>query len=492
MFRKHSIAMLSMLLVIAATAFATGSPESAEPSSRDTVTVRYLVPGNEPVDSPLIDERISEEMQASGLNLTLDREYIGWDVWDQKTNIMMVSGEPFEILHVMENRIATPVYVGRGALQPITDLLADHGPILLDKIPQNVWDGMKISGELYGVPVHFRDFSAWETLSVNQDLFEKHNLPLPPADWDELIESLKTIQANESEMYYYTPKVIPTMRSSIFAELDSYPFTVVDMLFVVSQEGEVRPWLETEEFKFEADLRRRLYVEGITLPDILTVPSEVVSQMVDSGLQFFSDSDMSPQANTAGFTAYQFTFAPEKPAFRARKHPVNSNAASATTDRPETLVQFFNWVYSSQENHDLLNRGIEGVHWRDEGPGRYSPINNPNTNSPDYVFGDWEMGLFDYVRLPVGSSEALEKFFLEWNEDAIDSVAAGFTFDPTPVNAEYANVLAEMEASVYPIRFGVVPYETHFEAAMQAMERAGYDEVVEEFTRQFAAWYALQ
>ena len=48
--------------------------------------------------------------------------------------------------------------------------------------------------------------------------------------------------------------------------------------------------------------------------------------------------------------------------------------------------------------------------------------------------------------------------------------------------------LAEIQSSVYPIRYGVVPYEDGYEKALEAMKVAGYDKVVEEYRTQFEAW----
>ena len=43
----------------------------------------------------------------------------------------------------------------------------------------------------------------------------------------------------------------------------------------------------------------------------------------------------------------------------------NGTLVPITAKHPEAAIQFVNWAYSSQENHDLLALGIEGVHWRE-------------------------------------------------------------------------------------------------------------------------------
>ena len=98
------------------------------------------------------------------------------------------------------------------------------------------------------------------------------------------------------------------------------------------------------------------------------------------------------------------------------------------------------------------------------------------------------MGHKDLVRLPIGSPAELAPLALEMNADAWVSNVVGFKFDPDSVSAEYAACIAEIQSSVYPIRYGVVPYEDGYEKALEAMKVAGYDKVVEEYRTQFEAW----
>ena len=42
----------------------------------------------------------------------------------------------------------------------------------------------------------------------------------------------------------------------------------------------------------------------------------------------------------------------------------NDTAVSATSEHPEEAVKFMDWVYSSQENYDLMVYGVEALHGR--------------------------------------------------------------------------------------------------------------------------------
>lgn len=262
-------------------------------------------------------------------------------------------------------------------------------------------------------------------------------------------------------------------------------------MFFISQDGEVKPWLETEEFKEVCKIFNTAYKKGVIHPDILTYPHEKVSQHVEQGKDLLVDLFALEQIrkNVPEYDIVLHTFAPEKPLSAAEFPIMNANAVSSTSPNPEAGVIFLNWLYSAQENSDLLNYGIEGEHWVDLGNRRYEQITDDD-GVAKYSFGDWEMAHKDLVRLPKDAPDELEPIMFEMDENAEISIAVGFKFDTEPVAAEYAACMAELQASIYPLKFGVVSYEEGYDSAIKAMKAAGYDKLVEEFRRQFEEWLA--
>ncbi|MFR5899205.1 MAG: hypothetical protein ACLUIO_06885 [Neglectibacter timonensis] len=74
---------------------------SAAAGSSAPQPMRYVAPGS---DWPMQDEviaKVNEKLQADGVNIEVKLQRIPWDAWDQKTQLMISSGEEFEMLHVM-------------------------------------------------------------------------------------------------------------------------------------------------------------------------------------------------------------------------------------------------------------------------------------------------------------------------------------------------------------------------------------------------------
>ncbi|MDR1539949.1 MAG: extracellular solute-binding protein [Clostridiales bacterium] len=475
----------------------TGSPAQAESQGSQPAEIlpcRYVVPGTEPEDSPAVDAAINEKLKADGVNLNFSRIYVPWDVWEQKVNIMLSTGEEFELLHIMEDFVPSSSYVAKGALAPLNDALDQYGAKLKELIPEDIWECTSIGGDIYSIPVYYRDFSKHSYIELPKHLFDKYGLSINPANMDELIESYETIIKGEKDPELrYWPKVNTTTDYKLLRELESSPFVALENMFFVDQQGTVKAWLETPEFIKDCEIHRTMYEKGIIHPDILTYPHEKVSQLNEQGKSFDTDLFALEQIRRVqpGFEMASYLPAPEKPRFFGEWVIMNANAASSTSPHPESGVIFFNWLYSAQENYDLLNYGLRDIHWIDSGNRRFEAILD-DAGLSKYSFGDWEMGHKDLVRISVSAPKELEPVVFEMNPDAVISVAVGFKFNSEPVSSEYAACLAEIQSSIYPLKYGVVSLDEGYDRAVAAMKAAGYDKVVAEYKAQFDAWYALK
>jgi len=92
---------------------------------------------------------------------------------------------------------------------------------------------------------------------------------------------------------------------------------------------------------------------------------------------------------------------------------------------------------------------------------------------------------------PSVSKEAIE-VYNNTDKDAILSKTAGFSFDSTPVSTEVALLKAAISEYMQPILLGYSDYDENFANALQQLKDAGLDAVIEEYQRQFSAWYAAK
>ena len=74
-------------------------------SAEELTTVVYVVPGDEPKDLAGGVQAINNKLKADGTGVQLEFRYYPWDAWDQKINIMLSTGEKFDLFQVIRSKI---------------------------------------------------------------------------------------------------------------------------------------------------------------------------------------------------------------------------------------------------------------------------------------------------------------------------------------------------------------------------------------------------
>ncbi len=169
----------------------------------------------------------------------------------------------------------------------------------------------------------------------------------------------------------------------------------------------------------------------------------------------------------------------------------NLNAISSTSENPESGLKFLDWLYSSQENHDLFHLGTEGKYFTDEGTGMFSRTDEMKNENGDalYQLDTWMTGYMPYMRYDAATTTDEYLDYMNYKADNyVVSPIAGFLFDSSNVTTELTNLQTEIIASIYPIKIGMVPYEENIDAAIEKLKAAGLDKYLEEYRTQFAKY----
>ncbi|MFV0502615.1 MAG: extracellular solute-binding protein [Lachnospirales bacterium] len=471
--------------------------DTTSETAEETVTVKFVGPGTAHEDQPRITKEINKKLLADGLNIQFDPTFIAWDAWDQKINMMLSTGEEFDLLHVMENGVPTGSYVGRGALKPLNEHLAKV-PSLQEKIKDYEWDAVTVNGKIYSVPnvwTNAMDMNGETgTVTIRTDILDKLDLPLPE-DGNEIMEALKAQKEywGDSVNIYAWDHEINRTPVWLHRTYDTWPFYVNfnNPLIYVNELGEVKSWLETEEFKMDAEYYRELYINGLINPDVLSLPVDERTKAGEFGdfLAGLGSFNLVSQAgyNDKGLDATVEDFFLNPNSGQYVFMPVlNSNAVPVTAENPKEALEFLDWAYGSEKNMSLLNLGEEGIDYNSVGDGRFEYIkDSANPDAPTYQFPTWQIGYLPNMLIDVNQTdEYVERLKAEPKNYQL-SIVTGFTFDPTPVQAEYANCVAQLATTIYPIRFGVVEYEEAYPDAIAKMKTAGLDIVIAEYERQF-------
>lgn len=463
------------------------------------VTIKFLEPGDKPKDYDTVAKKINDKLKADGTGIQLEREYIPWDAWDQKINIMLSTGEEFDLLPIGVTDYNVTSYNSKGALTDITSAVDKYGANIKKNVPKNILDAATVNGKLVTLPAYWVEPASEGVIDVRTDILKQNNLTMPTTP-DELLNDLQVVQKNwKGNKKLYLP-VLPTFDppNVLHRTYSSFPFSLRDKFFYLSQTGEIKPWIETEEFKKDAEFMRKAYSMGLINPDILTYTNDQLQDVMNNGNWFVyfgtagslsSLKKNNPNATNSDIQTMYFN--PEKPYLRPYE-VTNCVSVPSTSKHPEEAVKFINWLYENQDNYDLYFYGIEGTHFKKDGVHGIISITDPaNNNQTDYADADWMSGNMSFMRVDnINGIPANNKVLFTPNTEAQPSAASGFTFDTTNVKAEFANIQTEAQASITPIVMGVLDYDKAFPAALQKMKAAGLDKVLAEYQKQFAAFKA--
>lgn len=480
------------VLCIAALVFLSCSQKEGDSSG--VPTVRYLMPGEKPPRYDDVLPLVNEKLLADK-GIRLEITYVPWDVWQQRINLMLATGEEFDVFPIMQDQIQMASFQAMGGLTDITDLLESYGPIVKNVITQGAWDSMRIDGRIYGIPAQWVELSNDDGFTIRKDVLDKFGYRVPESI-EELIATAQSIAAKwdgSGRLYIPVWGFTDFSKNPFARTYDSWPFIVKDGIALIRQDGTVDSWIESDEFRRNASYMRQLFQAGLIHPDVLTMDTERGNAIFKSGNWFFTlgglDSyfDDVKRNNNPDIQPEDYVMVKMNPE-KQDIYPVvvkNLNGISSTSKNPEAAIKFFDWLYADQENYNLLMYGRLGEEYLLDGRGFKTQVLGPNYEG---LFGhaDWMLG---NMNLMVLSSNVLPmeiQYLYTPNPNAVTSPASDFFFDSRTVEAEWANMQTEFRASIVPIYAGVVDFDTAFPAAISRMRAAGLEKILAEYQRQLS------
>jgi putative aldouronate transport system substrate-binding protein len=467
---------------LAVSLFARGKQTDSGSGSSEKIIVKYLRPGTAPQHNDELVKAINDKLEKDKMGFGYDVIYVP-DPFQDKLTMMISAGDNFDLLAVMEDQRPLTSFIAMDGILPITKYV-NNSQNLKKVIPGWMWDSATINSEIYTIPAYWTDLADQAScITYRKEKLDEFGIK-PPETMDDLLEMARIF--TEKWTGTQKPVIIPMYRDPftwLFRTLDTYPFTVIRDLVYVDQKGNVKNWLETPEFKACAEFFEKCYAGGYVPTDIFAQGWSSWNTMLSGnfiwvdGCQLWGTRDVWKERipGTELDTVY---LNPKGPSFRPASFR-NDTAVSATSAYPAEAVKFMDWIYSKQENYDLMVYGIEGLTFKDAGPKAYTSL------IPNFEFNpDWMIGNLNYSRFEVGTYEKFIQIMGTEKPKAENSIIINFTFDPTPVATEYMNCEAEVIASIYPMKVGVVPYSRGYSTALAKMKAAGIDRVIAEYQRQ--------
>ncbi|WP_130837331.1 ABC transporter substrate-binding protein [Lachnoclostridium sp. Marseille-P6806] len=472
----------------------TADAEPKPVNTDDMFTVSMAVIGNPQKDLDQVVAKMNEQL-GRDLGAQIDVTVLGWGEFAQQIQLMLTGGEKLDLVPVMYTQASN--YVNSGYLLDLTDLVEQYGPDIKSAINDDtILHVASMNGITYGLPVE-KEWYADSCLVMRKDILDKYNLDVSGIDSLEECEDIfAAVHENEPEM-----DVIVGASGSLIGNI-YFADTLADKLGVLDNGGAdstVVNYFETDNYKNLAGTVRKYYEAGYISKDMPT-STDSGTVIMKAGNAFCFATPYKPGV------AEQESLSTGQDLIAVRINPPGAfcytSAVAALTwgisyncEDPEITMKVLNYMYSNKDFMNLLNWGIEGVHYK------YVDEENDIIGFPDGVDATtagynlnmgWELPNQYNMHVWEGSSHEIMDEQKAMNYTATHSKALGFMFDSTNVAAELtalSNVMSEYEAS---LDCGAVDPEEVLPEFNQKLYAAGLQKVIDEKQRQLDEWLAQQ
>lgn len=466
--------------------------------AKNTVNLIYYTIGEPDKDLKMVNEKINE-ITSEKIGVTISYIKVGWQEYEDRLNTMVQAGTPFDIAFATNYA----AYYKRGAWLKLDDYLSNVGKDMYNVIDPMFWDGVRMDdGGIYGVPTN-KELAVREQWMYPADLVTKYGIDISAYnDLESLEPLLEMIKQNEPD---YVPMELDHDSHNFFA-LYGYEY-VIDkkvplMVNSLDPESPVINIFETDESLQVLNTLRRYYKKGYINEDAALRESQGLKK---GDKVFWKSSGGGPLADSSwskdrGYKVVANPVTPELVTTESVRGGIM--AVSADTKYPVECVKFLNLLNTDPELRNLINYGIQGVHYNLDDNGQVVLITDQDKNgnsipdsSPGYTGIQYTQGNWFILNTMGGDSpEPLDKWdqFRVANAHAVKSSVLGFTPDLSMMPIQIQNIEMVWQKYYSSLMTGSVDVNTELPKFNEELKRAGIDEVKAEVQRQLDEWRAAQ
>lgn len=453
----------------------------------------YITFSTIPKDLDLVTAEINK-ITKSKINATVKIEPIIASEYSQQINLKLNSNENLDmfVTGTLSGIFDYPVLASKGKLYPLDDLIKNKGEGINLALGNEYLNSSKIHGKIYGIPV-IKDMAIEHGIKIRKDLLDKYKIDIQKIkNLEDFEVVMKTIHDNEPNKHFGImggTSIVDSFGVSAFGD------KLVDGYGVLMNPNELKvvDYYETKEYEQLLKKIRRWYELGYIFPDIVTNKENDVLLMRENKL-YGATSYINPitqhlQKKSVGFPV---EIAAIYPAIKSTSTITNFMwAIPSYSKNTEKAMGFLNLMYTDKDIINLLDYGIEGIHYKkvkdseetiDTISDNHSVENGYNLNQ-EYMFGNEFL-----AHIWNGNPPDIWKQIDTFNKSALKSKAMGFIFDMTPVMAEYTEVSIIVSEYKSALENGAVDPEKVLPEFIGKLKVAGIDKIVSEKQKQLDKW----
>jgi putative aldouronate transport system substrate-binding protein len=485
---------------------------SSKPEDVHTVVVVAPTMGPVPRGLPEVEGEINKIIEPL-INTRVKIQYMTSGTYREQVSLMLASQERIDLLSThTSGAMHFNVLMAQNQLMDITDLLDKHGQDAIqaiDDILPGALEATKIKGRLFGVTGFYN--KAYDPYFIyRNDIVEKHGIDMSRitslAELEKLLVRIKSLEPGLAPLVTQgapTVSSVITLSTGSFPEEFDNPAKTVrfDMLGDLSlhlgvvfidgtDSSKVVNLYKSDFYRSFCDWSRKWYSAGIVYRDVLT-NKEQGEEIIKSNRAFSMvvGSEIGVEGSKSAQTGYPIK------AIKMSQGVISTAdlrkfvwAVPSWSKEADATIKYLNLLCTDERITNLVAWGIEGRDYivNPDGTVGYPP--DLTAQTVPYHNVDFLCGNQFITRVWEGNPPDLRKIAIEENKSAVKSPLMGFSFDPTPVQNEYAamsNVVAQYKPG---LELGVVDPAKELPVFLKALDDAGAEKIIAEMQRQLDDW----
>jgi len=474
-----SIAAIAVSTLVLA---ACGKNSSASNTNNDgnTVVSMYM-PGDKPKNYDEMIKTANKEIQKKYPKLALSMNFIGWGDYDKKYNVMVTSGDAYDIAFTRD-------YVTnaqKGAYADLTDLIQTDAKTAYDQTDPAYWKGVTVKDKIYAFPVNANIY-AQNMLTFSDDFVKKYNLDIDGVKSYQDLEPIlaKFHKANPSVAAFAIGQGYKVSSKAMEYPLgNGLPFAVD----ATGKNKEIVNIYNTAEMQKNLKTLHQYYLKGYIPQDAATSSVQYrlqdASWLVRQETQGSFDYGDTTLINAAG--GKQMT---SKPITSPLKSQAQSQIAlwsvSKSSKHKKEAVQILGLLNSNKKLLNNIVWGLQNKQWQftDEKNGK---IKTTADYKPGYFIGAWMMGNNKSLYTQDTVTQAMIDKRDQEIKAAKQSVMLGFMPDTSAYKTELTNLSNVMSKYSDILNTGTADPAPTIKRMNQELKKAGYDKVQAALQKQY-------
>lgn len=463
--------------------------------SGETYTVIMGYIGNTYNDEAMIEEKINEIIEPE-LNARIDLRPFAWGTYTQELQLILSGNEELDLVPIIVSNAAS--YVNNGQVIDLSGMIEQYGTNIKKYVDADFLSCPRIGDTTYGVTT-MREQITDEGIMMRRDIVEELGYAVNEDGLVEEIKSLDDLTALYEKVKAAYPNMI--MCGSGANGTPLFRWETTDMLtdgfgglMDFGQSTEFVNIYESDEFRAFADLMYAWNQAGYFSSDAMTTTEPPTSQVkAGNTFSYFTPYKAGAIEQDELSSGYDLCFAELFGDPYITSYSINffTWGIARNSKNPEKAFQVLDYIYGSTDVMNLLNWGVEGVHYQ---------VLNAENNEIGYAEGvdadntgwclniGWELPNQEISYVWTGESSAKWDLQKELIERARRSKALGFSYDASTVSTQLTALTNVKNQYFDAIGTGNGDPAKLIQEFNDALYAAGLQDVIDEKQKQLDAW----